>query len=60
MQIKRETVFHKLKQQIVPPGAFLIDEEQISRIQLTRQQREAGLSLRTEVRTSSFLNVRDL
>lgn len=38
MQIKREMIFfRKLKKQIVPLGVSLIDEEQISSVQLTRQ-----------------------
>lgn len=36
MQIKRERVYSQIKE-IVPLGVSLIDEEQISRVQLTRQ-----------------------
>lgn len=36
MQIKREIVYSQIKE-IVPLGVSLIDEEQISRVQLTRQ-----------------------
>lgn len=36
MQIKREIVYSQIKE-IVPLGVSLIDEKQISRVQLTRQ-----------------------
>lgn len=36
MQIKREMVYSQIKE-IVPLGVSLIDEKQISRVQLTRQ-----------------------
>lgn len=61
-KLKEIWFIHKLKKQIVPLGASLIDEEQRSGEQLTRhtEQSWAGISLRTEVKTSGFLSVRDL